>query len=208
MSWTQKLRNPFIQQYAIEIVFPLAGYFFFDWDILIIGVYYLVDHLCSQILFFRRAHWVNIKGLKPVGIHLLLMTVFALLLFLFAEVVGFNYLIMETQEMTQKAVFEGFYNFTISELWILFPLVLFVYHLKDQFTFYARRQYLKLNFKRYVLWEGVNALIILFLFALGGFIWTKYSIPNAAIIFIFIGLKIGFDLTVKRFSSKKALKGA
>ena len=203
MSWTQKLRNPFIQQYAIEIVFPLAGYFFFDWDILIIGVYYLIDHLCSQILFFRRAHWINIKGPKPIGIHFLLLAFFAFFIFLFAEIIGFNFLVMETQGMTQKAVFEGFYSFAISELWILFPLVLFVYHLKDQFTFYARRQYLKLNYKRYVLWEGINSLLILLLFAIGGLFWIKFSIHNAAIIFIFIGLKIGFDLTVKRINSKK-----
>ncbi|NOQ71850.1 MAG: hypothetical protein GQ574_07610 [Crocinitomix sp.] len=205
MSWTQKLRNPFIQQYAIEIVFPLAGYFFFDWDILIIGVYYLIDHLCSQILFFRRAHWVNVKGPKPLKNRFLLSAIFAFLTFLLAEIIAFNYLVMETQEMTQKAVLEGFYDFTISELWILFPLVLFVYHLKDQFTFYARRQYLKLNYKRYVLWEGVNSLIILILIAIVGLLWMKFSIHNAAIIFIFIGLKIGFDLTVKRFNSKQSL---
>lgn len=206
MNWTLKLRNPFIQQYAIEIVFPLLGYFFFDWDILVIGVYYLIDHLCSQFLFFRRAHWVNIKGAKPVGILILLVVVFSLLLFLFVEIVGFNYFVMETQKMTQGRVFEGFYDFAISELWILFPLVLFVYHLKDQLTFYARRQYLKLNYKSYIFGEILSSLVILLLFILGGICWIKFSIPNAAIIFIFIGLKIGFDLTVKRFVSKKALK--
>lgn len=206
MSWTQKLRNPFIQQYAIEIVFPLLGYFFFDWDILIIGVYYLIDHLCSQILYFRRAHWVNVKGQQSVGIQLLLLSIFTFAVFFFAELIGFNYLIIETQKMTQTEVLDGFYDFAISELWLLFPLVLFVYHLKDQFTFYARRQYLKLNYKPYLFWEAVSGLIILLLFALGGFLWLKFSLPNAVIIFVFIGLKIGFDLTLKKVIAKKSVK--
>lgn len=206
MSWTQKLRNPFIQQYAIEIVFPLLGYFFFDWDILIIGVYYLIDHLCSQILYFRRAHWVNIKGQQPVGIQFLLLSILAFIIFFLAELIGFNYLIIETQNMTQIEVLDGFYDFAISELWILFPLVLFVYHLKDQFTFYARRQYLKINYKSYMFWEAISGVIILLLFILGGFLWLNFSMPNAAIIFVFIGLKIGFDLTVKKFIAKKSTK--
>ena len=205
MDWMQKLRNPFIQQYAVEILFPLLGYFFFDWDILIIGVYYLVDHLCSQILFFRRAHWVNVKGCNSFGNQILLGAILAFILFLGAEVMGFNYVIMETQNMNQAAVIEGFYSFALSELWLLFPIVLYVYHLKDSFTFYARRQYLTLNFKSYVFWDAVSGLIILLLFALGAFLWVKFSIQNALIIFVFIGVKIGFDLTIKKLIEKKSL---
>lgn len=205
MDWIQKLRNPFIQQYAIEILFPLLGYFFFDWDILIIGVYYLIDHLCSQILFFRRAHWVNTKGDVASGIQILIGAILIFVLFFGIEVFGFNYVIMETQYIDQNKVIEGFNSFAISELWILFPLVLFVYHVKDQFTFYARRQYLKLSFKHYVLSNLISGLIILVLFALGGVLWLQFSIPNAVIIFVFIGIKIGFDLTLKKYIEKKSL---
>ncbi len=206
MTLAKKLRNPFVQQYLIEIVFPLLGYFFFDWDILIIGVYYLIDHLCSQLLFFRRAYWVNNKGSQQFGIHLLIISILAFILFFGIETIGFGYMVMDTQIMTFDMMWDSFIVFFKEELWVLIPVVLFVYHFKDQFTFYMPRRYLNFEFKSFVFWDLISGLIVLVLLSLGGLLWVKFNIHNAIVIFIFVAVKITYDLTIRKLVLKRSLK--
>lgn len=205
MSRLKKLQNPFIQQYLIEILFPLLGYFFFDWDILIIGVYYLIDHFCAQVLFFRRAHWVNKKGLQVLGNYPLILAIFVFGVLFFAEFALLLYFLMEAKSMTLEAISNSFLVFAKEELWFLFPVVLFVYHLKDQFTFYMPRHYLKRKFIPYLWWDVGRNGFILALFGLFGYFWIYFKPNDLTIIFIFLVLKIGFDLTVKKFFERQSL---
>lgn len=205
MSRLKKLQNPFIQQYVIEILFPLLGYFFFDWDILIIGVYYLIDHFCAQVLFFRRAHWVNTRASKVSGIHHLILAILLFGLLFFAELVLLVYFLMEAKVMTLEAVSNAFLVFAKEELWFLFPVVLFVYHFKDQFTFYMPRHYLKYKFIPFLWWDTVRNGFVLTLLGLFGLLWIQLKINDLFVIFIFLILKIGFDLTAKKFFEEQSL---
>ena len=208
MTWSKKLRNPFVQQYAIEIVFPLIGYFFFDWDILIIATYYLIDHLCSQIMFFRRALWVKNKGEVKYGSSLFIIAILTFLLFFIAEIALLENYIRITQHFSIEKMNELFLEFAKNELWFLFPLVLFMYHFKDQFTFYMPRHYLKYNYKKYLIWDMVNSSVVLVLLAAIGYVWVLTMLPNVVAILIFVTVKIGFDLSIKQFIQKKSFSSA
>lgn len=205
-SIAERLRNPFIQQYLIEIVFPLLGYFFFDWDILIIGVYYFVDQLCSQIMFYRRALWVKNKGpIEGFGALFFIIFIPAFLVIFFFEIAWFSYLIVQTQEMNTGQIGEAVLAFGKSELWLLFPVVLFVYHLRDQFTFYMPRRFMNYNFQQMMSYDFLSNMIILTLFALGGMLWMKFALPDILVILLFLVLKIAFDLTLKKIFLEKSV---
>jgi len=204
MTLKERLRNPFVQQYLIEIVFPLVGYFFFDWDLLIIGVYYLIDHLSSQILFFRRLSWMNKD--KDDSIVPLIVSIVASLVFVMVEVLVLTFLICETQSLELMDVQTKFLLFAKEELWILFPVVLLVYHLKDQFTFYMPRHYLKFDYKASVRDDAIGGAIQLSLLFLGGLLWWKLRIPDFSVILLFLVVKIAYDLTVKKKMDQLVLK--
>ena len=204
MTLKERLRNPFVQQYLIEIVFPLVGYFFFDWDLLIIGVYYLIDHLSSQILFFRRLSWMNKD--KDDSIVPLIVSIVASLVFVMVEVLVLTFLICETQSLELMDVQTKFLLFAKEELWILFPVVLLVYHLKDQFTFYMPRHYLKFDYKASVRVDAIGGAIQLSLLFLGGLLWWKLRIPDFSVILLFLVVKIAYDLTVKKKMDQLVLK--
>lgn len=205
-SIVERLRNPFIQQYLIEIVFPLLGYFFFGWDILIIGIYYFVDQLCSQIMFYRRALWVKNKGsIEGFGTLFFILFVPAFLVIFFFEIVWFDYLIAQTQEMNANQIWEAVLAFGKSELWLLFPVVLLVYHLRDQFTFYMPRRFMNYNFQQMMSYNFLSNMIILILFVLLGVLWMKFTLPNILVISLFLVLKISYDLTLKKIFLNKSI---
>lgn len=206
MPLRKQLQNPIVQQYLLEIVFPLIGYFFFDWDILIIGVYYLVDHFCSQALFYRRAHWVNVKNGGAYSPIWILGSAFSFVLLFAVEVFGLVYIIIETQNKTLTNVQDEVWTFTKSELWFLFPVVLVLYHFKDQFTFYMPRRYLNFEFKRLMVADFVENGVVLFLLVIGGTFWIVFSFSPVTAIIAFIVAKIIFDLTLRRLFVQHALK--
>ena len=202
-DFREKLRNPFVQQYAIEILFPLIGYFFFGWGILLIGVYYLLDRFASQLLFFRRLVWMRKKG-NESSFYLILSIVLSFI-WITIEIVALVYSIHLTQNTALETIGQEVYAFTLDELWFLFPLVILMYHLKDQFTFYMPRHYLKFDYVRSVKWNLVGGGLQLALLVLGMVLWIQFFIPNWAVIFIFVSVKIGYDLFVKNRLERYAL---
>lgn len=201
-----QLRNPIVQQYLFEIIFPLVGYFFFDWSLLIIGVYYLLDQFVGQLLFFRRYLWIENRGkVRQIRIGffafvlLTTMILFATSYYLFFE------LICEVKNLTSEAFFDAFYTFAYEELWLLFPVMLFAYHMTDQFSFYMPRRYLNYNPIKYVFLNlALNALVPGYLLAFGWF-WSTYQIPDAWVLITLIVLKVALDILVKFLFHKRIL---
>jgi hypothetical protein len=205
MPLGKQLRNPIVQQYVLEIVFPLVGYFFFDWDILIIGVYYLIDHLCSQIMFFRRAYKANKHAKFPKSTRYLVIAIVIFLVFFSVETIGLGQALMVTESMPLESVLDSFYTFAKEELWILFPVVLIVYHFKDQLTYYMPRRFMNYDYQRMVFYDLLGGFIILFLLFSGGALWIVFDFSPLLAIIIFVIIKVAYDLTIKRYILKQSL---
>ena len=47
-------KNPFVQQYILELLLPIIGYFFFNWTLPIIAVFYLMDQLGALFSLVRK----------------------------------------------------------------------------------------------------------------------------------------------------------
>lgn len=205
-GWKGKLRNPFVQQYLIEIVFPLAGYFFFDWNIWVIAIYYFFDQLGAQILFYRRAFIVNRKAEVTKSLSGFWLSISAFCLLFIVEIYLIGTTVLQTQVWTMNKLETVLVDFLVSEGWLLFPVLLFAYHLKDQFSFYMPRHYLKYDMGNMLKWNFLSNVVTVLLIGLGAVIWRQFALNNSLVIILFVVFKIVFDLLQRPFVLKKMLK--
>lgn len=203
MTLRQRLRNPFVQQYLLEILLPLIGYFFFDWSLLIIAAFYVIDQLASEISFLRKFKAIRKAEQKPalvllIGSLLLFMVMLWLESFALVDYFaspGFDRL---------QPLLDELITFAKDELWLLFPLVLVMYYLKDQFTFFMPRRYLQKESIRFFYWHWIENGVIISVLLLAVFIFGQREIPDVILISIFLVLKLTFDFTIVRISDRKS----
>jgi len=205
IAWKEKLRNPFVQQYLIEILFPLIGFFFFDWSLTIIAVFYLVDQMASEFSFIRRLHKISRTENKKNDNYVLLAILIFFVLFLIQLFVLNNaFLTIRNIEAAQLNL--EVWNFSKEELWLLFPVVVLVYHFKDQFTFYMPRRYLLYEVKRTFIYHQLLNLMSIGGILLGVIVWSQSKISDELVLIIFLILKITFDFTIAKWANKKSKK--
>jgi len=205
MTWREKIRNPFVQQYIIEIAFPLIGYYFFNWSLTIIAVFYLVDFLASELAFFRRVHKIS-SGNQTSGKAFLFGSIF-LFLICFSILILFLYNnIISIRSIQPDDLYFELITFIKEELWLLFPLVIILYQFKDTFTFYMPRRYLLYNTKKTVVYHQLLNGIMLVLIVIGITLWRYTNINDTMVLFIFLLVKLGFDFTIVKWADTKAKK--
>src|SRR5688572_28056960 len=142
MTFRERLRNPYVQKYLLEILLPLIGYFFFGWSLVIIAAFYIIDQVASEVSFLRK--FVAIRKTENKKVFL----VFTASVIVFLTVLGtelfmlLEYFVPHGLARLQRLLDE-LSAFAKEELWLLFPLVLVMYYVKDQFTFFMPRRYLQ-----------------------------------------------------------------
>jgi hypothetical protein len=196
MILKERLKNPLVQQYILEIVLPLVGYLFFGWSIAVIMAFYFMDYLASEIARHRRHykiknHWNETSGLFFMAIAI------SVLVFAFTMLAAYAILMRESAISEVLHIVE-IKEFALDEGWFLLPVVYLAAYMKDVMTFYAPRRYTKYNYKRtinyYIVEIFVQALLIL-----GGlFSWFYFQIPEIPALLIFVVVKILFDQIIVR----------
>ncbi len=208
MSWKQKLRNPIFQQYALELLLPIIGFFVFNWSLLLIGIYFLIDHLVSQIFFYKRSLFVREYHGAKAGIGILIISALAFLGLFFLEIVVLSTLVLHVQNITLDLLLADFWKLSKEELWYLIPLVFFAYYLKDKMTFYMSRAFVQFDFNKMVRWDLVGQFIMVSILSVSVFLWIRFfSYPSWILVTFLIG-KIGFDFTLKKTIRNKSLRKA
>lgn len=200
----KKLRNPIVQQYLFELVLPFAGYFFFDWSILIIGIYYLIDQFVGQLLFVRRYLWVANQGkVKKIPPFLFVLIIPHFLIIFFLESYAFHGVLTELNGMSWSAFKSEIGTFAAEELWLLFPVMLLAYHMMDQFSFYMPRRYLNFTERKYGFANVLQNTLILALTMIIAILAITFRFSDTWLLIIFVLLKIGFDLFSHQFLMKR-----
>ncbi len=198
MNWKVQLRDPKIQQGVMEIVFPIAGYFFWDWSLLIIVVFYLMDWLASQIMYTRRLDKVKnqfnekLNWVIPISIICSVVTVVGMTSFLYA------FFDMHYDFRLKKDLSQELLTFLKAELWYLFPLILFSYHLMDKLLFYASKRFVNYSVRPYM-YSNIKANVIAsVLILLGVVLYTRVLPPDIITVFSIVIIKLIFDVFVKK----------
>ena len=198
MDWKVQLRNPKIQQGIMEVIFPIAGYFFWDWSILIIVVFYMIDWLASQIMYTRRLIKVkeqfneSLNWVIPLSVFLsvfLIVGISVILYFYFASLYGLDL----EKNLNQELLF-----FSKDELWYLFPLILFSYHLMDKILFYVPKRFMNYSVRPYMYKNIVSNCMASVLIVLGVFVYANLEISEIFTLVLIVGVKLVFDMLIKK----------
>lgn len=197
MDFKTKLRNPKVQQYMLEVIFPLAGYFFWDWSLLIIIAFYLLDYLASQLLFFRRLYFIQKHQnnfywwLLPLSVSVFTILYLGVLRIMFSSV-----LLMNINNGIKP--YDELILFAKDELWFLFPVIILTYYMMDKMFFYMPRRFMNYKPKSYLVKKLISNTIATFLIIIGAIIVDQYQINDVIIIFSIIITKLIFDFLVKK----------
>lgn len=200
MDLKTKLRNPRMQQYILEIIFPLAGYYFWDWSLLIIVVFYLLDYLASQLLFFRRLFFIQ----KHQNIYIWWLLPLSILLFSGVYVGTLKLVSTSLVFVEYKSVkpYDELLLFAKDELWFLFPMILLTYYMMDKMFFFMPRRFMKYKSKQYFTRNIMSNILAILLVAGASYFVGRDNFSDVVIILGIIITKLTYDLFVK----KKLLK--
>ena len=195
MNLIAQLRNPKVQQYGLEILFPIAGYFFWNWSLLIIVVFYLLDFLASQLFYFRRLFFIQkqedlIKWRLPLSVGLFLILYFVVLKCITVSSIFINY--------NSIKPYDELMLFAKEELWFLFPVILLSYFMMDKMFFYMPRRFMNHKTKLYFIKNLISNSIATVLILAAVFISNEFIIHDLVILFLTITIKLMFDFGVKK----------
>lgn len=197
MKINQLLKNPQIQQYSLELLFPIIGYFFFGWSLFIIIIFYLIDQLSAEIAFWFRIKYV----LKESGNSLspLIFGIFSFI-FLFGIQIYWMHLIFgETVFDCQPYFYKlEWFNFLKNEFWFLFPLILLTHYMKDKMFFYKSELPFLLNPKKALKKQFIQNVIVLSFVILLSSTWSHIRFNEIFLIILIPICKLIFDIFIKK----------
>lgn len=201
----EKLKNPFFQQYALELLLPLVGYFFFDWSLTIIAVFYFLDQIASDIVYARKINKIGSE--QKVKNHFFKSTVVLVnfLIIFVAEAALFDHFWPNLISQSKTEFYAEIWDFTVSELWILFPLLIAVYHFKDLFTFYMPRRFANHDFNKTIFSRTIFNLGIFMLVFNGLQLSPNIAGSELPALLVFIGIKLLYDFTAGKWYLKYSL---
>jgi hypothetical protein len=194
------LKNPFIQQFIAEILFPFIGYLFFDWSLLIIVVFYLLDQLAYQLIFFKRLHVINMYWNDKNGWLYLIISIGFFFLVFTIELYILNQSFSYISDITGSCYLDELKTFAKNELWILFPVLLLMYYMQDKMLFYMPRRFEQYLSKTYMIHNLIKNVVILILVVVASYVYPLTNFPDLAIIFCIVSIKLIYDFTLKKLS--------
>jgi hypothetical protein len=197
MSFKTYLKNPLNQQYIAEILFPILGYLFFDWSLLIIVLFYLIDQLAAQILFLKRLHTINQFHQIKNGPILIMISTFSFIVFFSIELYGLYLAFEKLSDLTGNCFTEEVLSFIKNELWLLFPLLILVYYMQDKLTFYMPRRFETQSSKNYVLINFIENCIITIMVVIGSYMYQFLTLPDLIVIALILVIKIAYDILLR-----------
>ena len=197
MDWKLQLRNPKVQQGVMEVIFPIAGYFFWDWSILIIVVFYLVDWMTSQIMYTRRLSKIKDQFNEKLNWIIPLSILVSSVLFIGLTFFLYTYFDALYDVLPKKNLNQELLTFLKAELWYLFPLILFSYHLMDKMLFYVPMRFKNYSVRPYFYKNIISNSIAIALISIGAMVY-KYTLPSEIVtILLIVSVKLIFDVVIK-----------
>jgi len=197
MNIKDKIKNPQVQQTILEVVFPIAGYLFWDWSLMIIVFFYLLDYFTAQIFFIRRIYFTMAFN-NNVKYGIIMSSIFSFLILFLVELLILNDSFVLLYARLDKSYIQDFFDFVKDQMWLLLPAIGLMYYMTDKMFFYMPRRFLKIKVKIYALKNLVANIVILFLIAGGKFIFDTFQLPDLIVIIGIVVVKLIFDIYIKK----------
>ena len=190
-----KLLNPKVQQSILEVIFPIVGYFFWDWSLIVIIVFYLCDFFSSQVMYTKRLSAVVKHSNGKFKSTIVYSAV--IFLILFTCILGFLAEVFSLTEPTSSNL-EKLIFFTKDELWYLLPMILLMYYMTDKMFFFMPRRFTQLLAKSYFSKNLFNNIISTCLILVSIIIYNYYQTSDIITILLLVTAKLLFDYFIKK----------
>lgn len=190
----KSLANPKYQQRLLEILFPILGYLFWDWTLIIIIIFYLLDLFSSNLMLNRRIYSaIKYQGSKYAFLFWLSILSSLIQFFVICFLSWRAILITNTKQ----DVFNELILFAKDELWFLLPVIILSYYMMDRMFYYMPRRFEKLDIKSYIIANLKAQLIALIFVVLGALCFVYIRLDNVLVILLIVAIKSVYDIFVK-----------
>lgn len=205
MTIKERLRNPYVQQYLLEILLPIVGYYFFHWSLIIIASFYVIDQIGSEYSFIRKFQAIK-KSENKSGFRFSVVAIIFFMMIVCVEIFAIYYFFGDENVQVEQKMITELTVFAKEELWILLPLIILMYHLKDQFTFFMPRRYLQKESKKFFQGHLIELSLIAVLVVVASVAFSNLAIPDQILLFSFLAVKLLFDFTIGKYIEKRSSK--
>ncbi len=197
MSMIHGLRNPILQQYILELLLPIVGYYLLDWSFNSIGIYYLLDYSASNVSFVRKFLAINRHTENKVSTGVSFFVLGLMTVLSIGVMILTLYFLMKISSYELPILFHEISTAFFNELWFLLPILFVASFYSDKVTFFLPRLFLKYKADHYLWGELIvnSSFILLLAVFIYGSIY--FSISKNLLIPLFLIGKIVFDLSIR-----------
>lgn len=192
-------RHPLFPSILAEFTFPLIGYFFWEWNLFYIVMFYAADILSLTVIVGIKQKWLVFPPKKSVktnqekkslwqGIAKTSVVGFIALV-LFVVGLSFAYHLIAPQHQSWGAIFMRFFK----EEWLLLLVLPLARWMEFSMFFKMRRRYLALSQKGLVNTFIKNQSLIV-VFAVIAIVLALIPVSQLIIISLGVTAKLAFDL--------------
>ena len=196
MNYKAFLQNPKNQQAILEVVFPFAGYYFWNWSLLIIVAFYYIDYISSQTMFFRRLFKIE-KHQYESNVWVLPLSIFSFLLLFIAGLWFLPDLFAQRYSANSGNYIDELIKFFKNE-WYFFPVIMLMYYMMDKMFFYMPKRFMNYKTKFYFIKNiKYNAIANAFI-VVGALTVMRYEFTDVVVIFLIVIIKLCSDVFIKK----------
>jgi len=205
MDLVKWIKNPNVQQNALELLFPIIGFLFFDWSLLVIILFYLTDQLGVEFTFWARLKFVQ-KLFLPKIKWLFFIVVIGFILFFTIEIISIGYVFTHEKFDCSILYFWLEFNQFLKQEFLLFlPALLFLNYFKDKMTFYKSNQPYQISPKRLIVFQFITYISRLILIGLMIIVWYSFKPSDIWFVLLIPIFKLVFDVGILPFFKQKFL---
>ncbi|MFD1551188.1 hypothetical protein DNU06_16730 [Putridiphycobacter roseus] len=207
MNVVNLLKNPNVQQNALELLFPIIGFVFFDWSFLVIILFYLTDQLGVEIAYLMRLKFVE-KIFLPIKKWLFPIAIVSSVTFFVVEFLWIERLFLtEKFDCSTNYFWLEMQQFLKQEFLFFLPVLVYMNYFKDKMTFYKSKLPYENSPERMLAFQITIYLARLTCVGLVVLLWYIFKWSDLAFVFIIPVLKLIFDAWLMPWGKINLFKG-
>ncbi len=207
MKIINRLKNQNVQQNALELLFPIVGFVFFDWSFLIIILFYLTDQIGAEIAFLMRLKFVQ-KLFLPIKVWLFPTAIALSLTFFILEFYWIQAVfISEKFDCVEPYFWLELKQFLKQEFLFFLPILVFMNYYKDKMTFYKSKLPYENSPERMFAFQVLTFIARFICIALVIALWHIFKWSDLLFVLFIPIIKLSYDAWILPWSKINLFKG-
>lgn len=190
------LKRLHLQQFILDIIFTILGYFFWDWSLLIIIIFYLLDFFISETFTYRKiwkskqAQEVKLNPIFYISIFCFLASVIAMTLYI--------KWIFEIEFNPENNQWVSIKEFMKSDGIFFIPLIGLNYYLMDKMTFFKLKKEYQFDVSKEIKRQFILLISGIILAIIGLLLYQFISVKDITFIAIILIGRAIYEFIIKQ----------